>query len=150
VATLSGQSSAEIDAPLPRVWEAVADVEMAPQWQGGMNWVRALQRDEHGRATLCEVGADIRVRTVRTRVRFDYSGAPQRLSWHQEKGDLKSVQGSWELEDIGDGRTRATYRIAVDPGRVLGMLVRGPVEGTLREVLAGARAGELKAHVEGF
>jgi carbon monoxide dehydrogenase subunit G len=149
MATLSGQSSAEIDAPLERVWELLADVEIAPQWQGGMNSVRALQRDEHGRATLCEVGADIRVRTVTTQVRFDYSGAPRRLSWRQEKGDLKSVAGSWELEDLGNGRTRATYRIAVDPGRVLGMLVRGPVEATLRQILAGARAGELKSKIEG-
>jgi hypothetical protein len=85
---------------------------------------------------------------VKTTVRFNYDGAPSRLSWSQEKGDLKSVDGSWELEDLGDRRTRATYNVDADLGRILGALVRGPVEGAIRQMLAGARAGELKQRVE--
>jgi hypothetical protein len=111
--------------------------------------VSALDRDSEGRATRCEVGADIKVRTVKTIVRFNYDGAPTRLTWTQEKGDLKSVDGSWELEDLGDGRTRATYRVEVDFGRMLGALVRGPIVGVIRNMLAEARAGELKARIEG-
>jgi hypothetical protein len=80
-------------------------------------------------------------------VRFRYEG-PTRLSWTQEKGQLKSVDGSWELEDLGDGRTRATYSLEVDPGRRLGMVIRGPLIDVLRHMLAGARAGELKGRVE--
>jgi carbon monoxide dehydrogenase subunit G len=146
---LIGTSTAEIDAPLEQVWAVVEDVQDAPSWQGGLNSVSALDRDSEGRATRCYVGADIKVRTVKTIVRFNYDGGPNRLSWSQEKGDLKSVDGSWELEDLGDGRTRATYNVDADLGRVLGTLVRGPVEGAIRNMLAGARAGELKARVEG-
>jgi carbon monoxide dehydrogenase subunit G len=145
---LIGTSTAEIDAPLEQVWAVVEDVQDAPSWQGGLNSVSALDRDSEGRATRCEVGADIKVRTVKTIVRFNYDGGPNRLSWSQEKGDLKSVDGSWELEDLGDGHTRATYNVDADLGRVLGTLVRGPVEGAIRNMLAGARAGELKARVE--
>jgi carbon monoxide dehydrogenase subunit G len=145
---LIGTSTAEINAPLDKVWALVEDVEAAPQWQGGVNSLVALDRDAEGRATRCEVGADMKVRTVKTIVRFNYGGAPNRLSWSQEKGDLKSVDGSWELEDLGDGRTRATYNVDADLGRMLGALVRGPVEGVIRNMLAGARAGELKARVE--
>ena len=65
------------------------------------------------------------------------------MEWTQEKGDLKSLVGAWELEDLGDGRTKATYRLEGDPGRVLGMAIRGPVEGKLREILVGGRPGEL-------
>ena len=36
-----------------------------------------------------------------------------------------------------------------DPGRMLGMLVRGPVEGQIRKLLVDSRPGELKARVEG-
>ena len=145
---LIGTSTAEIDAPLEQVWAVVEDVQDAPSWQGGLNSVTALDRDSEGRATRCEVGADMKVRTVKTIVRFNYDGGPNRLSWSQEKGDLKSVDGSWELEDLGDGRTHATYNIDADLGRMLGALVRGPVEGAIRNMLAGARAGELKARVE--
>jgi carbon monoxide dehydrogenase subunit G len=145
---LIGSSTADIDAPLDRVWKLVEDVEIAPEWQGGTDHVEAVERDGEGRATRCEVTADIKVRKVKTIVRFDYSGAPERLSWTQEKGELKSVDGSWELEDLGGEKTRATYRIEVDLGRVLGMVVRGPVVGVVRGMLAEARAGELKQRIE--
>jgi carbon monoxide dehydrogenase subunit G len=146
---LIGTSTAEIDAPLDTVWALVEDVERAPEWQGGTKGMTALERDDEGRAVRCEVAADMKVRTVKTIVRFNYDAGPTKLSWSQEKGDLKSVDGSWELEDLGDGRTRATYRIEADLGRILGTLVRGPVEGAIRDMLAGARAGELKQTVEG-
>jgi ribosome-associated toxin RatA of RatAB toxin-antitoxin module len=147
MAVLAGSSSAEIDAPIEEVWKAVEDVEKAPDWQGGMKDVEALDRDDQGRPTLVETEADAKVTTVKTTVRFTYAG-PTRLSWKQEKGDLKSLDGSWELEDLGDGRTKATYALEGDTGRMLGMLVRGPVEGKLIDFLVNARADELKAYVE--
>ena len=145
---LAGSSSAEIDAPLEQVWKAVEDVEKAPDWQGGMKDVEALEHDEQGRPTLVETEADAKVTTIKTKVSFSYE-APTRLSWKQEKGDLKSLVGSWQLEDLGAGRTRATYALEGDTGRVLGMLVRGPVQDKLMDVLVKPRADELKAYVEG-
>ncbi|MEX2023576.1 MAG: SRPBCC family protein [Thermoleophilaceae bacterium] len=145
---ITGSASEEIEAPLDEVWAVIADVESAPQWQGGMEGIGALERDGDGRATLVETETDAKVRTVKASVSFRYE-PPTRLSWKQEKGDLKSLDGSWELEDLGDGRTRATYSIDTDPGRVLGMLIRGPVEDMLRGMLVNSRPGELKARVEG-
>jgi ribosome-associated toxin RatA of RatAB toxin-antitoxin module len=144
---LTGSSSAEIDAPLEEVWKLVEDVESAPDWQDGLVELRALERDDEGRATLCESQSDARVRTVKSIVRFQYE-APTTLTWTQEKGDLKSVDGRWELEDLGNGRTHALYSLEVDLGRMLGMLIRGPVESVVRDMLVGARAGELKQHAE--
>ncbi len=146
---LIGNSTAEIDAPLAKVWAVVEDVEDAPNWQGGMKGVEALDRDGDGRAVRTEASADIKVRTVKSIIRFDYSKGPERLSWSQEKGELKSVEGSWVLEDLGGDRTRATYNVEVDFGRMLGAMVRGPVVGVIRQMLAGERAGELKRRVEG-
>ncbi len=147
MANLTGSSTAEIDAPRDRVWALVENVESAPEWQGGLKSMHALERDADGRATLCEIETDAKVRVVKAKVRFTYDG-PGRLSWIQEEGDLKSVQGSWELEDLGGDRSRATYSIDADLGRKLGMLVRGPIVDVLRQVLAGARAGELKKAIE--
>lgn len=144
---LTGSSSAEIDAPMEEVWKLIEDVESAPDWQGGLLSLRALERDDQGRATLCESESDARVRSVKSIVRFEYD-SPTTLTWRQEKGDLKSVDGRWELEDLGDGRTHALYALEVDLGRMLGMLIRGPVESLLRDMLVGARAGELKQHAE--
>jgi carbon monoxide dehydrogenase subunit G len=148
MASIIGSSTAEIDAPLEAVWEVVEDVEDAPNWQGGLKGLHALERDGEGRAIVCEADNDAKVLTVKSTVRFEYDG-PTLLTWKQEKGQLKHVDGRWELEDLGDGRTRATYALEVDPGRKLGMVIRGPLIDVLRDMLAGARAGELKQRVEG-
>jgi carbon monoxide dehydrogenase subunit G len=147
MAHMGGTASAEIKAPIEEVWALVEDVLVAPDWQGGLVAITPLERDELGRPTLVESESDIKVRHVKTQVRFSYE-PPTRLSWSQEKGDLKSVDGSWTLEDLGPGRTRGTYTLDADPGRVLGMLIRGPVESAVRAMLVNARPGELKARVE--
>jgi carbon monoxide dehydrogenase subunit G len=145
---LGGEATTEIDAPLDEVWAVVEDVATAPDWQSGLDSMEPRERDAEGRVAEADSTTDAKVRKVTTRVSFAYD-PPHRLEWRQEKGDLKSLVGSWELEDLGGGRTRATYRLEGDPGRVLGMLIRGPVEDRLREILVGGRPGELKARVEG-
>ena len=147
MASLTGSSTAEIDAPLDEVWALVEDVPRSPEWQGGLKGIRVLGHDGEGRAELCEVESDAKVRTIKSTVRFDYD-EPIRLRWTQEKGELKSVDGSWELEDLGDGRTRATYWLEVELGRMLGMVIRGPLVDLLRSNLVDARAGELKRAIE--
>lgn len=145
MAGLKGESTAQIDAPIEEVWELVADVERAPDWQGGLKSLAAVQHDDDGRVVVADVQIDGKVRTFKSRMRFTYDG-PDRLSWVQETGDVKAVSGSWELVDLGSS-TRARYHTEVDLGRI-GLVIRGPVVGVLREQLAGARAGELKREVE--
>jgi carbon monoxide dehydrogenase subunit G len=148
MAHLGGSASADIDAPLEQVWQIVQDVATAPEWQGGLDRLTALEHDGEDRPTLVETENDIKVRTIKTHVRFRYEG-PTRLSWTQEKGDMKSVEGAWQLEDLGDGRTRATYTLDADPGRVLGLVIRGPVEAATRAIFVNGRPGELKRRAEG-
>jgi len=147
MAHLGGSASAEIDAPLERVWAVIEDVMTAPEWQGGLDRMTALERDADGRPMLVETENDIKVRRIKAHVRFRYE-EPTRLSWTQEKGDMKSVEGAWDLEDLGNGRTHATYTLDADPGRVLGLVIRGPVEAATRTIFVNGRPGELKRRVE--
>jgi carbon monoxide dehydrogenase subunit G len=147
MARVAGSASADIDAPLERVWEVVEDIQSAPDWQGGLTAVNAIERDGEGRPTLVETETDAKLRMIKTRVRFAYD-PPTRLTWTQEKGDLRSLVGRWELEDLGGGRTRATYAIDSESGRVLGLLLRGPGQGMVLDLLVKSRPGELKARVE--
>lgn len=145
--TIDGRSTAAIDAPIDRVWGVVEDVERSPDWQGGMRKLTGLERDGEQRIVLADVEIDGKVRPLHSVVRFTYE-SPARLSWVQERGQLKSVVGAWELSELdGGARTEATYRVEVDLGR-LGLLIRGPILGVLRAELVNARAGELKRTVE--
>lgn len=145
--TIAGSSAAVIEAAVEQVWNVVEDVLTAPQWQGGLKDMIELERGADGHVTLAESSSDAKVRTIKSTVRFAYDG-PTRLDWRQEKGELKSVDGSWELEDLGDGRTRATYRLEVELGRMLSLVIRGPLVDVLRGQLVGARASELRKRVE--
>jgi ribosome-associated toxin RatA of RatAB toxin-antitoxin module len=148
MAKLSATASADIDAPLDRVWAVVADVEAWPHWQATLSDVDVEERDADARPSLCEVVFDAKVQTIRTVQRLRYE-QPLGLAFSQERGSLKSLHGSWRLEDLGGGRTRATYALDVEPGGFLGMLVKGAVEERLREVLVTQLPGELKARAEG-
>ncbi len=106
---LEGESSAEIEAPIEQVWELVADVERAPDWQGGLKSLTAIERDGEGRATLCESENDAKVRTIKSTVRFTYE-PPTRPALGAGEGRAEVGRRPWTLEDLGDGRTRATYR----------------------------------------
>jgi ribosome-associated toxin RatA of RatAB toxin-antitoxin module len=146
MASLRGESTAEIEATIETVWALVEDVERAPEWQGGMRSLTAIERDDRNRGMLCNIEVDARVAAIKATLRFTYA-EPGRLSWVQERGDIKSIRGAWELESLGEQRTRARYWVEVDVGR-LGLLIRGPIVSVLRDQLAGRRAGELKQAVE--
>src|SRR4051794_28248938 len=144
---IEGSSTEEIQAPIERCYELAADVDHIAEWQGGVQHVEVVERDGEGRVLVANIGNDAKVRTVTTTVRFSYD-PPHGLSWTQTKGDLKQLDGRWEFQPAGNGTTRATYHLIGDPGRVLGMLVRGPVVDRLRDLLVKARPGELKRRAE--
>jgi uncharacterized membrane protein len=147
VMSLSGQHTVEVDAPVEQVYAIAADLERAPEWQSSLVSVEVLERDGAGRPALVETVSDAKVKTVKARLRFTYS-PPSRIDTVQEKGDLKALTGRWSFEDAGGGRTRATYALEVDPGRMLGMLLRGPAVDRVRAVLVDEAAEELKARAE--
>jgi hypothetical protein len=144
---IEASRTVEIEGPLERVYEIAAEVGSADRWQERTLSVEVLETDAEGRATLCEYVADAKVRKVKSHLRFSYD-PPAGLSWVQEKGELKSLRGSWAFERIDDGRTRATYSLTADPGRVLGLLLRGPVLGVVKDLIISDAPAGLKREAE--
>jgi ribosome-associated toxin RatA of RatAB toxin-antitoxin module len=145
MAVIIGEATNEVDASIERCWALVEDVASAPEWQGGLVRMDVLERDEQGRPSVCMTTSDAKLRKVDARVRFRYE-APERLSWTMLEGELQSMNGAWELEDLGDGRTRVTYRLEVDPGPTP-RLLRGPIEAAARAILVNGRPKELGERV---
>jgi hypothetical protein len=141
MSVLSGSCRAEVAAGIERCWALVEDVVRAPQWQRGLDRLEVVERDDQGRPSICDTVSDARLTKVRCRVRMRYE-PPYRLAWSQvESEDLDSMEGSWELEELGPDRTRATYSLAVDPGPI-GLLAR-PLERIIRPLVMGHQAHEL-------
>jgi ribosome-associated toxin RatA of RatAB toxin-antitoxin module len=144
---IEGSASAEIEAPIATVFAVAADVEGSPRWQPEIKRAECLERDGDGRQVLVRTDSDGKVRTLGSTLRFSYD-EPTSIRWEQEEGDLKSVKGHWEFEELGEGRTRATYWMEVDLGRMLGMVIRGPLVGVLRGQMVESMPGKLKRFVE--
>jgi len=145
--TLEASWTVEIEAPRERCYEIAADIEGAPEWQGTLESVEVVKRDREDRPQVVETISDASVKKVRARLRFSYD-PPGGICWEQEDGDVKSLSGSWEFEEAGEGRTRATYGLRSDPGRILGLLLRGPVEGKVKELLTKSAAEGLRRQAE--
>ena len=144
MAKLSDNARAEIDAPIDDVWAIVQDVARWPEWQATLGALDILQTDTDGRATLCAVEFDARVTKIKMKLRCSYA-APTRMSFERVSGDLSALSGSWTLEDLGGGRTAATYGLDVTAGGVLNFLLNEERIGKLREALVDSRPPELKA-----
>jgi hypothetical protein len=94
-----------------------------------------------------ETVSDAMVKKVKSTLRFRYD-PPAAISWEQEEGEAKWLTGSWTFEQSGSDRTRATYSLQTDPGRMLGLLLRGPVEGKVKELLTKSAAEGLREEAE--
>jgi ribosome-associated toxin RatA of RatAB toxin-antitoxin module len=141
---LRGSATGEVAAGIERCWEVVQDLSRTPEWQQGISAVTVIERDDVGRPLVCETVIDAKFRVVRCRVRCSYD-APRRMAFARISGEIPTMEGSWELESLDPERTRATYTLAVDPGRV-GLLAR-PLEKALRPVVVGGRPDELADEV---
>lgn len=144
---IHGERVVEVQTSAARCYEIAAHLERAHEWQPGLREVEVLERDAEGRALVVATEVDAKVKVIRARLRFAYSPTDH-IGWVQDEGDLRSLDGSWRFEELGGGRARATYALAADPGRMLGMLLRGPAEARVRDFLLGAADG-LKAYAEG-
>ncbi|MBN1529870.1 MAG: SRPBCC family protein [Thermoleophilaceae bacterium] len=144
---IKGDRSVEIEASIETVFAIAADIDNAPEWQGSLKDVEVLERDAERRAVLVETESDAKVKTVKATLRFSYEPHTA-IRWVQEKGDTKSLIGWWAFEELRSGLTRATYGLEADPGRMLGLLLRGPAETAVRDFLLGNAAEGLKQKAE--
>lgn len=147
MAKLSDSASTDIDAPIDAVWPIVRDVASWPEWQATLGSLDILEQDDDGRATLCAVEFDAKVTKIKMKLACSYE-PPTRMVFERTSGDLSDLSGSWTLEDLGDGRTKATYQLDVNPGGVLNFFLNEERVIKLRETLVDTRPGELKARVE--
>jgi ribosome-associated toxin RatA of RatAB toxin-antitoxin module len=145
--TIRGEAATEIAAAVGEVYAVAADAEGAPRWQPEIQVAECLERDADGRQVRVRIETETPVKRLTSLLVYTYR-SPTLITWTQEDGDLKSVEGSWELDSLAGERTLATYTLEVDPGRILGMALRGPVIGILRGKLVETMPGKLKAFVE--
>lgn len=143
----AGESSVIIDAPVAACFQLVCDTPRTPDWHQAIQSAEVLERDDEGRTSLVRVSIDAMVTRVQVELRLDYPDAHE-VSMRRESGDLRDLTVRWTFDDLGQGRSRATFETEFDPGRVLSAFARGPVYGRLQTLLAEQPPTGLKRQVE--
>jgi hypothetical protein len=116
-----------------------------PQWAADIKSVNIEGRDSEGRPSLVTFRAAAFGRSTSYTLRYDYSEAPTKLAWKQERGDItRRLDGSYELLPSGDGGTEIIYSLVVDLIVPLPGFVKRRAEGRIM----GTALRELKARVE--
>lgn len=128
-----------------RCFAVVTDVERYPEWVGDLKAVEVLERDEQDRAKVVAFRAAAFGRSTSYTLEYDYSRAPEEISWVQRRGDLTSrLDGSYHFAPAGEGETEVTYKLAVE--------LRVPIPGFVKRRAEGhilhAAIRDLKSRVE--
>ena len=144
---LKAERTVEVNATKERCYEIISDLENTPKWQEAMVSAEVLETDSEGRPSLVEIKSDAKVREVTSHLAFEYQ-PEDGMTWEQKKGDLKWLKGKWLLTDLGDGTTSATYSLEADTGRMLGLLIKGPVQDKVKDMLTKDATDGLKKYAE--
>jgi carbon monoxide dehydrogenase subunit G len=103
-----------IDADPAEVMGVIADFEAYPDWSDVIR-VEILARDRRGRGT--EVAYEVSMTGISASYTLSYKYRPGNsgVSWTtaRAEGAIKDLRGEYLIDDE-DGKTRVTYRLAVD------------------------------------
>ncbi len=94
------------------------EFERLPDWQRAVKSASVLSRDREGRALEVAYEIDVRVAVVHYTLRHTYE-VPSRIGSTYVGGDFRDCEGEWTFDDLGDGTTRARFRLRIDPGRII-------------------------------
>lgn len=96
------------------VYGVVTDFANYANWVSDLKKIEVLERDSEGRPLEIEFRAAAFGRSTTYTLRYDYSRAPELLSWFQTQGDItETMKGQYRFEAV-DGRTKVTYDLEVE------------------------------------
>jgi uncharacterized membrane protein len=137
-----------IHAPVERCFATLIDFQSYPEWAGDLKEVHVVDTDGEGRGVVVEYRAAAMGRSTTYQLKYDYEGAPNRLSWELVSGDLqRELDGAYVLEPAPDDdeSTEVAYELAVDLIIPIPGFVKRRAEGRIIKTALS----ELKARVEG-
>jgi len=95
-------------------YDIAIDFERYPEWARDVKEANVIERDVHGRATKVEYRASALGRSTHYTLAYDYTQAPERLSWTLVQGDImRVIDGAYTFESQGDG-TDITYSLKIE------------------------------------
>lgn len=134
----------EIAAPIKTCFDAITDYETFPSWQSAVVDTEVLDWDEQGRGKRVRLFVDAKIRKVDYTLDYRYD-EPGRIEWDFVEGNgINDADGHYLFEDLGEGRTRATYKLGLE----VGIPLPGPVARRAHRSTLKASVEDLKREAE--
>lgn len=137
------EKSIEINAPIETVYAIITDYAKYPEFLDDVKAVKVLSQG--GGAARIEQTLSLVKEVTMTLKLTEVPNTS--VSWVTEGGSrfLKKNDGGWKLEDLGGGRTRATYGLDVEvgvwvPKKIVDSLTGSTLPKTLEAFKARAEA----------
>ncbi len=103
-----------INATPEHCYAVVTDFEHYPEWAPDVKEAIVRTRDEQGRATEVEFRASALGRSTHYTLHYDYSHAPDRLSWKLVRGDImRAIDGGYTFTTVASG-TQVDYDLSIE------------------------------------
>lgn len=141
------RARALIAGPPEKVWSAITDYERYKEFMP-LTTVSQIKRRE-GDTVWFYTELSFPLKTIRYEIKLKLDKPKWRVDWTLVEGDLKSNEGSWQLEPYGpDGKeTYAVYTVYVAPGfSIPGFIMNKITQGSLPQLMTAVRkqAGDYK------
>jgi hypothetical protein len=86
------------------LWGMLTDYENFSRIYGGIDSLRVLSECDTG--ALVEFFQDVRIKKINFVLQRNYLEKGYRLTWYRVSGDMKYIQGSWDILDTPDPESR--------------------------------------------
>jgi polyketide cyclase/dehydrase/lipid transport protein len=138
------EHTVEIAAPIETCFGAITDYETFPSWQSAVVDTEVLDWDKQGRGKRVHLVVDAKVRKVDYTLDYRYD-EPDRIEWDFVEGNgINDADGHYLFEDVGNGRTRATYKFGLE----VGIPLPGPIARRAHRQTLKASVEDLKREAE--
>ena len=145
----STRSTITIDAPPSEIIDVIADLEAYPEWVKDMKDVEILSEDGDGWPDRARLTLD--AGPIKDTYSLDYTWDVDEdglgsVSWTLvEATILKAMDGTYTLEQVGEGQTHVIYDLAVD----INIPMLGMIKRKAAKVITDTALKELKKRCEG-
>ncbi|WP_127716024.1 type II toxin-antitoxin system RatA family toxin [Halobacteriovorax sp. HLS] len=99
------------DVEIEKLYNVILDYGSYPDFVDGVSTINILEFSEEG--ARVEYGLNL-IKKFKYTLKLTHT-RPNKVSWEFESGDLfKRNNGSWELTDLGNGKTEVVYSLDLD------------------------------------
>ena len=138
----SSTSTVEVTAPLEEVAAKLSAIAGYPEWLSSIKKVEVTESDAQGRATKADVSIDAGVMKDRATLSYDWSKAPQEISFSLDDADLMTaMDGKYTLKAVDGDTTLVTYELGVElslpvPRMMISKTEKTTIDQALKELQA--------------